>query len=214
MIIAVIAITAFLITVLALFFVKGIRVKAYFDLQTGTFVSDVFVFGNVHALKYKAFECNGNFYSQINSRELKKITLKTNDNKQEQENSKNNKDIAEYSEQMLMKFKTLTDVISEFGILKLKTLRAYLTIGTGNSMSTSLIASSLAALLGALQLAVGEKIKVKNADISVYPNFRYENTVFTFEADTGASVWRLIYLLIYIGVMARTARKKVGADEA
>lgn len=201
--------------VITAFLILGIRLKLYFDLETGTFVADVFAFGNVHAIKYKAFECNGDFYGQLNSRDLKKISLNKSEHSHNQTSSENedcdgeNKaDIKNaYFGSAVGKINALTHWLSTLKKLKLKTLRAYLTIGTGNSMATSLVVSAIATLSGALAIATADKISAKNADIAVYPNFRNENTVFTLDVETGAGLARLLIAVTSLAVKMRREKK-------
>lgn len=208
------AILLIVLTPIIIFLIKGVRVKAYFDLETATFVVDAFVFGNVHAVKYKAFECNGHMYGQLNSRELKKLGNNGNKGGYKDENGGKN-DEKQGSDFLLSasdKINALIKIFDSFPKIRLKTLRAYLTIGTGNSMQTSLIASSVATLLNVVSIATYDKIKVKNADIAVYPNFRHENTVFTLDLDTGAGLTGIMIKLAATKIRLRSAARKRRAE--
>lgn len=224
MILSVIALTVLfvLVIVFAVFMLRGVRLKAYFDLNNGTFIADAFVFGNVHALKYKLFECGGEFYHQINSKELKKIEIKekreykaNSVNAEEETNIRQN-----YSDKGKANFAArTTEIIGIFGSwisdapsLYFKDIKAYLTIGTGNSMSTSLIATSCATLLGVLALACEEKIKCKKSDIAVYPNFRFKNTVLTLDIATGAGLAKLLFAFLSLRLGLIKKLKRVGQN--
>ncbi len=202
------------------FLLCGVRMKAYFDLETGTFVADIFFFRNYHAIKYKAFECNGDFYSQVNSRELKKI--KINDKKEHEMNvgtTINNKKISDgnekigYFRKISEKMTVFSEWIDSSHKLKFKTIRAYLTVGTGNSMATSITVSSIAAVMGAAQLMIGDKIKAKTSDICVYPNFRYENTVLTLDIDTGTGLMGILLSILSLIVKNKKLNKKAATEK-
>lgn len=224
MILSVIALSVLivLIIVFAVFMLRGIRLKAYFDLNTGTLVADLFVFGNVHAVKYKLFECEGEFYHQINSKELKKVKLKNksadngNKIKSDVETNIRQKDSdkakANFAEKTTQIIGLLGSWISDVPSLYFKDIKAYLTIGTGNSMSTSLAATSCATLLGILALACEEKIKCKRSDIAVYPNFRFRNTVLTLDISTGAGLAKLLFAVLSLRLGLINKLKKVGQD--
>lgn len=185
------------------FFVVGIRVQGYFDLQTGTFVVDAFVFGNIHVFRYKAFECSGNFYVQINSRELKKVALKRKKSGigGEKEDQGDGSGI-----NVTQKISAFTDAVARLPEIRLNRLRAYLTIGTGDSMETSLVAAGIAAALGAVNVAMRDKIKVKQGDIAVFPNFRHENTVLTFDVDAGKGTLGLIFAVLRLAMKVKRSR--------
>lgn len=183
-----IALLTALLTFVVAFAICGVRVKIYFDLEQGTLIADVYVLRKVHALKYKIFECNGFFYSQVNGRELKKVVI----NKGQATGAKKQKDTESEKLPLMMKLKTFaemaTAILNKKYPLKFRLLRAYLTIGTGDSMSTSIAVSGITALLGTIYAAAGESIKAKTLDVGVYPNFRWQNTVLSAEADTGAGL--------------------------
>lgn len=206
-------VTAFVLTIVALFvltvaafFIAGIRIKAYFDLNTGTFITDLYVFGNLHAVKYKFFECNGGFYGQLNGRDLKKIRIKAETDGVDTETNGSERERGVSI--VAAKMKEVSETLEALPRLRFRNVRAYLTIGTGNSMSTSLAAATIADILGALGLITRGKIKAKSADIAVYPNFRYENTVFTLDLKTGAGLFRLSVSLASFMIKKANARRR------
>lgn len=221
MIIAIVSviIISVLTSAIIAFLLCGVRLKAYFDLETGTFVADIFFFRNYHAIKYKAFECNGNFYSQVNSRELKKINI--NDKKEHDLNAESTTDDKNtdkdkkigYFQRISEKMTVLSEWIDSSHKLKFKTIRAYLTVGTGNSMATSITVSAIAAVMGAAQLMIGDKIKAKTSDICVYPNFRYENTVLTLDIDTGAGLTGILLSILSLIVKNKKLNKKAVTEK-
>lgn len=209
-----ISIVAALIAVVTVFLLKGIRVKVYFDLETATLVADAFVFGNLHAVKYKAFECNGYIYGQLNSRELKRLDFS--DKKREKSEIVSEKSGDEEKEGFLLKISDkineFTSIFGDLSGVKLKTLRAYLTVGMDNSLNTSLIVSSIITLLGIIGTATRDKIRIKNADIAVYPNFRYDNTVLTLDIDTGSGLAGILARLVALKIKLSIGKRKKRAE--
>ncbi len=204
MVYVMIAILTALTVLVASFLIVGIRVQGYFDLQTGTFVSDAFVFGNIHVFRYKAFECSGSFYSQINSRELKKIRQQETSGNHSGESAGDGRG-AGYLAQKIAAFARAA--VNCPGV-RLKRLRAYLTIGTGDSMETSVIAASVAAVLGAVSVAMRDKLKVREGDVAVFPNFRHENTVLTFDVDAGYGTMSVIFAVARVVIKAKRSQTK------
>lgn len=199
------ALSAFVATVI----ICGVRVKIYFDLEQGTLIADVFLLRKVHAVKYKIFECNGNFYSQVNGRELKKVIMnKGQASVEERQNGSESEKLP-----FMIKLKTIADtataILNKKYPLKFRLLRAYLTIGTGDSMSTSIVVSGIIALLGTIFAAAGESVKAKTFDVGVYPNFRWQNTVLSAEADTGAGLAGIIASILKFKADIKRERRHI-----
>lgn len=208
------ALAAATVACVVVFFIKGIRVKAYFDLETATLIVDAFVFGNVHAFKYKAFECNGYMYGQLNSRELKRLSFSENKSKSKEKPEKKLEDEEKdgFKKKITDKIKVFINMFGAMSGIRLKTLRAYLTVGTGDGMQTAMTVSSIAALMGIIGVATEDKIKIKNADIAVYPNFRYENTVLTVDMDTGAGLAGILVKLTALKIKLSADKRKSRAE--
>ncbi len=205
MITAIIVILCVLAATALTILMAGVRVKAYFDLERGTFIADAFILGNVHAVKYKAFECNGKIYYQINSKEL--CQLKAEDKKADfKKNERETNEREEFLKSSAEKLRSLAEVFGTLDKIKLKSLRMCLTIGTGNSMSTSIVVAALVSAMSALQAATGEKGRIKNKEIAVYPNFRYENTVLTLEVDTGVYLAGMLVQLLKLRLKAAKSK--------
>ena len=192
MVYAILIVVAATAAIIAAFLIVGVRVQGYFDLASGIFVVDVFAIANIHMLRYRVFECGGDFYSQTNSKDLKKVKMSANNGESGEKSGESDKN-AEVKTGIADKIATVCDVLAGVGKIKLKKLRAYLTVGTGDSMSTSLVAATIGAALSTLNAATYDRIRVKEGDIAVYPNFRYENTVFTFDIETGAGLAGIIF---------------------
>lgn len=184
MVYAVLIVIFAVVAIISAFLIVGVRVQGYFDLAAGTFVTDAFVFGKIHLLRYRIFECSGDFYSQVNSRELKKIRIKSGEKDTKGAKTTDNGKL-KIDMRVAEKIGAVVNAVCDLKGIRLKKLRAYLTVGTCDSMSTSIAAAALASALAVLNAATYDKIKVKESDVAVYPNFRYENTVFTFDVETG-----------------------------
>lgn len=192
MVYAILIVVAATAAIIAAFLIVGVRVQGYFDLASGIFVVDVFAIASIHMLRYRVFECGGDFYSQTNSKDLKKVKMSANNGESGEKSGESDKN-AEVKTGIADRIATVCDVLAGVGRIKLKKLRAYLTVGTGDSMSTSLVAATIGAALSTLNAATYDRIRVKEGDIAVYPNFRYENTVFTFDIETGAGLAGIIF---------------------
>lgn len=198
MIYVVLSILLFLpIVLMVAFFTAGIRLKCYFDLDTSALVADLYVFDRVHAIKLKAFECNSQLYYQVNAKELKKIKRKR--------KSKTQENAVKASRLTLNEVVGIvTNAVKQMPVLRLRELTAHLTIGTGDCMNTSVVCSSVAVLMSALYSLFGSKIKAKSFDCTVYPNFRFENTVFSCDVSMG---WGLLPLTWYLFSLKRKVKK-------
>lgn len=204
MVYAIIAIITALIVSAVAFLIVGIRVQGYFDLQTGTFVVDAFAFGHIHVFRYKAFECSGSFYSQINTRELKKVSLRQKKGSEYYADEKSENGVRHFAK----KISVIAVALDLCPRITIKKLRAYLTVGAGDCMETSLAAASIAATLGALGAAMRDKIKVKQGDVAVFPNFRYENTVLTFDIDAGYGTLSLLSALLNVAIRMKKSQSE------
>lgn len=208
MVYAVISILTALAVFATVLIIVGVRVQGYFDLQTGTFVVDAFALKRVHVFRYKLFECSGSFYSQINARELKKASFSQTEGKSGDDYGRDNENGIKRTAQKISAF---ASAIGEMQGVGLKRLRAYLTVGTGDSMTTSVVAATIAGALGVLCVAMRNKLKVKDGDIGVFPNFRHENTVLTFDIDAGHDTAGILLALF---TAARKAKRKFKPEKS
>lgn len=220
MIWVIIALSTVLIAFIVAFLICGVRAMVYFDLESATFVCDIFILRRLHAVKYKIFECNGRLYSQFNARDLKEVGAKDKSSKRVDVDEEDNKEkLAKegFLSSFADKINAFSDLAENLPTVKLKLLRTYLTVGTGDSMSTSVAVSALSALMGVAVVSLGGKIKAKTANIGVYPNFRWQNTVLSVNVDTGAGLYSVLIALLKIlktvketkGQSAKRAKSKI-----
>lgn len=86
-----------------------------------------------------------------------------------------------------------------------------MTVGAGNSGVTALVCSSADVILYMLHVASRNKIKAKNFDCSVYPNFQYSNTVLSGNISIGLSFYKLIFW--WIGIKKSVKQLKLSKNK-